>query len=420
MELIKNNPQEIVKKIRNKINGFIRRKRFIPYNQSFSFAEEISVLMQEIEKNLLPLDPAAAWKLTDRIVRNDGKIIESVDDSGGAVGTELNALSILWLKAAKMMKKPESYWIPLVKEIDEGDDYGCRNDFLSNSDILLSEKSLFEMYNGFKEDLLKSDRPSSESYDFNTSSIRIKMGQTAVALRRPNLYKESVTIAYPEPNNLQILDIIKIYIELGDPDGARKMLDEGKWSVRDKYDVERYYKEIFRKLGDSKNLLKIYKQAWKDDPSLYNLNEYLEIAHKKDHPKIIAEACKIAQSDTDYSRAASVFIQHGKIKEAENIFLANQEYFGGQYYTTLLDLLNHPNISESVVALIVLYRSLLLDLLERGYSKAYNHAAKYYKKLQKLDKIIREYPDSLIGHTEFDSLIREIHGKKYSFWKRVE
>ena len=64
------------------------------------------------------------------------------------------------------------------------------------------------------------------------------------------------------------------------------------------------------------------------------------------------------------------------------------------------------------------YRSLLLDILIQGRSKAYTHAARYYKKLAViLDEIQHFKP--LTNHAEFIQLLKDKHGLKRSFWQRV-
>ena len=420
LHLLKNDPNELASSLRNKINKWIRRTGFISYRESSSYAAQICVVREEIETSLLPLDPEAAWRLIDKVVRNDGKIMETMDDSDGAVGYELNEFSILWLKAAKMMNLPDNHWIPLIIEIAEGDDYGCRNNFLENTNMLLSDETLLDLYNRCKQRFLETRNTKTDGFDFVLLTLRVDMGQIAIALKDPDLYKESVTIASPEPNNLQMLDIINRYIELGRSEDAKIMLDKGSWTGRDRTDVERYYKQIFRSLGDTENLVETYRRDWEYDPSISNLEEYLKQIDSSKHEEIIKRAKMIAEGDSELNRGVGVLIYLKELEKAEEIFLSNQEYFNAKHYTTLLWLLDLLGTDGSFVSQIVLYRALLMDLLNRAYSKAYHHAAKYYKKLKVLDNKVIEYPSGLVKHDIFYSELLEKHGKKRSFWARVE
>lgn len=69
---------------------------------------------------------------------------------------------------------------------------------------------------------------------------------------------------------------------------------------------------------------------------------------------------------------------------------------------------------------VVLYRLLLNDILDRGYSKAYRHAANYYRALEELDSRIPNPPANLASPQKYMEKLKEKHGRKQSFWKRVE
>lgn len=64
----------------------------------------------------------------------------------------------------------------------------------------------------------------------------------------------------------------------------------------------------------------------------------------------------------------------------------------------------------------VLYRMLLLDILNESRYKAYPHAAKYL--------LTMETPAHVAGiqsqQAEFVRMLRQAHGRKSSFWERVK
>ena len=72
---------------------------------------------------------------------------------------------------------------------------------------------------------------------------------------------------------------------------------------------------------------------------------------------------------------------------------------------------------------VIIYRSLINDILSNMSGKAYGYAARYYKKLQKLDSSIErttEGYNGLISHESYINDLRDKHAKKYSFWERIE
>jgi hypothetical protein len=90
----------------------------------------------------LPADPLTCWKLTDKLLRADGKILGRVDDSDGSVGSVYAGLCLLWLQSADRLGKSKEHWLPLVREIYDSNDYGCRDSFMRNASLLLTSESL--------------------------------------------------------------------------------------------------------------------------------------------------------------------------------------------------------------------------------------------------------------------------------------
>ena len=72
---------------------------------------------------------------------------------------------------------------------------------------------------------------------------------------------------------------------------------------------------------------------------------------------------------------------------------------------------------------VIIYRSLINDILDQGRSKAYGYAARYCKKLITFNTSIGNAAESystLMTHQDYIKTLYEKHGKKYSFWERLE
>lgn len=70
------------------------------------------------------------------------------------------------------------------------------------------------------------------------------------------------------------------------------------------------------------------------------------------------------------------------------------------------------------MAASLIYRALLSDILDRGFSRAYSHAARYYGRLAVHELKIQDWGGAL-PHREYLALLWEQHSRKYSFWNRV-
>ncbi|MDC7227011.1 MAG: hypothetical protein PQJ61_09630 [Spirochaetales bacterium] len=404
---------------KKRINNWIESNQFINYNSSFDFAEEIADLREEITETLLPSAPDEAWRLADFVLRNDGSIIENVDDSGGAVGTELNQFCILWLEAAAGTKKADEYWIPLIMDIADGNDYGCRELILNSADILFTPDSLQKIYYIYKNRLLDWDCSNIEGYDHTAAGFEINMEQIAIAMHNPAAYEEALRIRNPEPNNLQIKRLIQIYLQFSDFKKARELLEETTWQIRFNSDRDELYKKLFELTGDTEQLRILQERKWKENPCLYYLKEYHSIAEPGTHKKILAEAVKTALNDPQPERAVPVLLYLNKIAEAEQRLINDAADFETLGYTSILNILEQLGPDNALCGQVVLYRALLNDILRRAYSKAYKYGIGYLRELIILDERITQYPDNLESHADYFSRIKAEHGRKRSFWEKA-
>jgi hypothetical protein len=65
----------------------------------------------------------------------------------------------------------------------------------------------------------------------------------------------------------------------------------------------------------------------------------------------------------------------------------------------------------------LIFRNLLVSILERGYTKAYPHGVRYLKKLDKLAAAVSEWKE-FNQHEAFKNQIYQNHGRKHSFWSK--
>jgi hypothetical protein len=71
------------------------------------------------------------------------------------------------------------------------------------------------------------------------------------------------------------------------------------------------------------------------------------------------------------------------------------------------------------LAASLIYGSLLMSILERGYTKAYPHGMRYLKRLDHLAATISDWKN-YNHHEAFKEQIIEAHGRKRSFWSKYE
>jgi hypothetical protein len=129
--------------------------------------------------------------------------------------------------------------------------------------------------------------------------------------------------------------------------------------------------------------------------------------------KLILNGSALRESDADF------LISIGKIDEAEAYLLKRADQLDGNHYGSLLSLAEVMESENRLLVASLMYRSLLISILERGYTKAYPHGIRYLKKLDKLAATITDWKN-FNHHEAFKGRIYQDHGRKHSFWSKYE
>lgn len=89
------------------------------------------------------------------------------------------------------------------------------------------------------------------------------------------------------------------------------------------------------------------------------------------------------------------------------------------FYAQLLRLAKGLEQADQFLPAILCYRALCEQILEEARSKAYGYASRYVAKLDALNLSIDGYAD-FPDHVAYMSRIRERHGRKHAFWRRLK
>jgi hypothetical protein len=90
----------------------------------------------------------------------------------------------------------------------------------------------------------------------------------------------------------------------------------------------------------------------------------------------------------------------------------------GRDYATLVPLAEALERKQLWIGATVVYRALLVAILDRAYASAYHHAARYWARLGALAPNFAE-ARQLKSPGEFEARIRAQHKRKSSFWAHV-
>ena len=89
------------------------------------------------------------------------------------------------------------------------------------------------------------------------------------------------------------------------------------------------------------------------------------------------------------------------------------------FYAQLLRLAKGLEQAEQFLPAILCNRALCEQILEEARSKAYGHASRYVAKLDAMNRKLDGYGD-FPDHVVYMAGLRERHGRKHAFWRRVK
>lgn len=423
-----NDPAALAKAILKRIHSVSRGRKFIDYRMSTDFARNLDSIMTDIENGLLNAAPKLAFDLMGKFLATSNKVFERVDDSSGEIGGVYRDSVLLWLKAAATWKRTTAAgakinWLERVYDLYCDNDYGIYDVLLPNSAQLLSHDELTQLAWRYESELRQAvKQPSKEgSFNFVALSAGVALGAVAEALEDPKLYQRATLIHSPKANDLQKKSFIQMYLRFNQTDEALRWLNTS-WETRFEGDRLRLLDEAHLQKGNVEDLKKTRFQCYQHDKTYSSFTRYLELLNDKEKQVARLEAIQLAEQSNEQSGALLVNVDMllclNEAERAQSLVLANPKEIANCFYDSLLKIAKRLEKQKCWLAATACYRSLLWDILNQARSKAYTHAARYYKKLHVITEHIKNYAP-LDVHAEFIKQLDEKHGRKHSFWRRV-
>lgn len=415
-----NDPVALSTVLRKRIASLKRGRRFIDYRASFDFSRELEATLDDIESGLLEHSPELAFDLSDRFLATAESVLNRVDDSGGAVGEVYRQAVLLWLTAAKGWRNTNVDWLERVYQLYQQNDYGVLDPLLPNANLLLTPDQLKQLAWRYENALLKALKSPEREGKANFVALHsgVALGQIADALRDPALYERSVLIGSPQPNNLQMKSMCEKFLQYGQPDEAMRYLDQA-WESRFEHDRLELLDKVYVQTGDRQQLKVIRCRLFQSEQSYASFTRYLEALDEDEKEKAYSSAIKQAEQGGNILSSADLLLNLGQTERAQALVLGRFQELTECFYDSLLRLAKAFEEADSNLAATACYRILLLDILAQARSKAYGHGARHYKKLEVLAKRIKEFKP-LPTHHAFVQQLHSAHGRKKSFWARLE
>ena len=413
MEQLIATPKENVQRFKKKLSGLKQSRRFIDWRGSASFARELEMLLQDLKSGVD--DPITGVELVAAFYEADNTIFEMCDDSSGNIGDvfSYDAKELFVDYASRCSDKDKI--ADIILKVNQKDNYGIRDTLIDCAGECLPEDVIRTMIATLQK---WADK---EKDEYGKRHHLMLIESLARQIKDAQLFEKTRIASWGELSTAALIDIASVYLESGDVETAHswlKKIPEGE--TYQVYERDKLLEEIYHKQGDSEKLTELLFQKFRSYHSSDTLQALLDvIGHDKRDDVISDETRQILKADRLRESDAEFLIAVGKLDEAEKYLLGRADQLDGNLYGSLLSLAEAMEAENRHLVTSLIYRSLLISILERGYTKAYPHGIRYLKKLDKLAVSVSDWK-KIHHHEAFKAQITEAHGRKRSFWSKYE
>jgi len=406
-------PKENVQRFKKKLTGLKRRKRFIDWRKTAGFSRELSMLLQDLKSGVD--DPITGVELVAAFYEADNTIFEMCDDSSGNIGDVFRYdAKELFVDYAKRCEDKQKIADIIIK-VNQKDNYGIRDTLIDCAGECLPEDVVRTMIATLQK---WADK---EKNEYGKRHHLRSIESLARQIKDATLFEKTRIASWGKLSTAALIDIARVYLESGDVETAHSWLNKiPEGETYQAYEQDKLLEEIYHKQGDSEKLTELLFQKFRSYHSTDTLQAILDVIGNDKRDEVVADEVKvILKSDRLRESDAEFLISIGKINEAELYLLKRADQLDGNHYGSLLSLAEVMEKENRHLVTSLMYRSLLISILERGYTKAYPHGIRYLKKLDKLAANVADWK-KFHHHEAFKAQIIEGHGRKRSFWSKYE
>lgn len=405
-------PKENIQRFKKKISSIKRSSHFINWDESYEFGRELSALLQDLKAGVD--DPLTGVQLVADFYKADKWIFERCDDSNGDVGDVFRYdAKKLFIEYASQCSDKEKV-ADIILKLNESNDYGVRDILIDCADEYLPEPTLRSMIETLQKQCSK------KMDEYGKRSVLTLIESLAKQVKDPKLFEQTRIESWGKMTPAAVLDIARIHLDSGNLQTALSKLLEISDEPYMSYERDSLLMEIYRQTGGNEKLAELLYQRFHAHHSIESLQELLNVIGNDKRDQVLSKEIALIFENKELRTSDAEFLISLKmIDDAEKYLLERAELLEGYFYSSLLPLADVMDFEGRHVVASLIYRSLLLSILKRGYTKAYPHGVRYLKKLDVLAVSINQWED-FDTHEAFKIQIRQDHGRKRSFWSKYD
>jgi hypothetical protein len=404
-------PDENVQRFKQKLSSLKHSRRFIDWRGASNFARELEMLLQDLKSGVD--DPLTGVELVAAFYEADNIIFEMCDDSSGNIGNVFcYDAKELFVDYASRCKDKEKI-ADIILKVNQKDNYGIRGTLIDCAGECLPEEVIRAMIATLQK---WADK---EKDEYGKRHHLMLIESLARQIKDAKLFEKTRIASWGNLSTAALVDIARVYLESGDVETAHSWLKKiPEDETFHAYKRDKLLEEIYQKQGDSDKLTELLYQKYSSHHSTDTLQALLDVIDHDKRDDIINDAVEqILKTDRLRKSDAKFLIALGKIDEAEEYLFKRADQLDGNHYGSLLSLAEAMESENRYLVTSLMYRSLLVSILERGYTKAYPHGIRYLKKLDKLAALVSDWKE-FNHHEAFKRQIYQNHGRKHSFWSQ--
>ncbi len=402
-------PTENVRRFKRKLSSLKRSNRFIDWKGSSSFSRELEMLLQDLKAGVN--DPLTGVQLVVAFYEADKEIFEMCDDSSGSIGMVFTYdAKKLFVEYASRCADKETI-ADLVLKLNEKNNYGVRDTLVDCAGEYLPVKVIRAMVTELQQEA------DNEKDEYGRRHHLMLIESLARQIKDAKLFETTRIASWGKLTPAALVDIARVYLESGDVETAYLWLQKvPEGEAFQAYERDQLLLEVYQKQGNTGKLTDLRLRLFRNHHSSDTLQALLDVIGHNKRDEIIADEVALILADTTMRESDAEFlIAIGKINEAEKYLLERAGQMNGDHYECLLSLAKAMESENRPLLANLLYRSLLLSILNRGHTKAYPHGIRYLKKLDLLSPPIPDWK-SFDTHETFKESLVQAHGRKRSFW----
>jgi hypothetical protein len=411
-------PGRLAAGFRKRLSAWRRSTKFYGYRESGEFGRSLEAWLDQVERELLPKDPAAAQALFEAFIEADASWFERADDSDGCIGNAVRAACRHWLQAAARCGAAASEWPQRLVRLVNADEYGAREELLRRADLLLGESELRGLVARFEALMTEALAGSRRSQGLPHEVYRVSaaLSLLAEALHDPDVMVRAVLRYSPEPNAQQRHGFVRAYLEADRPADALVWL-QGSWGHIEE-SRRSLLSDALGRLGRYDESAPIRQDLFERSLSVFELRRWLEHLAEASRPAALQRARQLALDHDDPTRAAVLLLEVGDAAAAESKLISEPGSIRGEDYLALVPLAEALRTHQCRRGETAVYRALLKSILDRAQARAYGHAARYWSRLHAIANTGTDLLP-LQSNEDFEAEIRSRHARKVAFWAHV-